>query len=406
MKKLRFDTLDKKPKVYDLPAAFLLAAAAATVLGFIDPRKNAVAVCAVMSAFYLYAIISLLRALRGQLRYNPYSYNTIIYTGFALFFSFILTTHVYLLVNLVRYPDVYRVGEVFRMLLTSARNYMLVTSPFLLVFSAALCVSNVSLIRHEGRRPVNLLGILLSLLIVGGVVFIFLFDFSFSGSETEVMIHDLIVNLFSAVYIYFECMLIGTMFADSVTARYQPDHDKDVIIILGCGLREDGTPTPLLRGRIERALTFAREQEEKTGKAPVFVTSGGQGPGEAISESESMKRYLTEQGIPEERIITEDRSADTAENMRFSKEKIGAAGIGGKIAYATTNYHVFRGGLLARRVKMRAQGMGAKTKWYFWPNAAVREFVGLLTSHKLKQGLILGSMIAAYVVMTVLAYKA
>ncbi|MBQ3901024.1 MAG: hypothetical protein II736_04800, partial [Clostridia bacterium] len=114
MKKRRFDTLDKKPKVYDLLAAFLLAAAAATVLGFIDPRKNAVAVCAVMSAFYLYAIISLLRALRGQLRYNPYSYNTIIYTGFALFFSFILTTHVYLLVNLVRYPDVYRVGEVFR----------------------------------------------------------------------------------------------------------------------------------------------------------------------------------------------------------------------------------------------------------------------------------------------------
>ena len=405
MSKLRFDTLDKKPKVYDLLAAFLLVAAAATVSGFIDPKKNAVAVCAVMSLFYLYAIISLLRALRGQLRYNPYSYNTIIYTGFSLFFAFILTTHIYLLVNLIRHPGVYRADEVFRMLLTSAKNYMLVTSPFLLVFSAALCVSNVSLIRHEGRRSVNLLGILLSLLIVGGAVFIFLFDFSATGSETEVMIHDLIVNLFSAVYIYFECMLIGTMFADSVTARYQPDHDKDVIIILGCGLRDDGTPTPLLRGRIDRALAFAREQEEKTGKAPVFVTSGGQGPGEAISESESMKRYLMEQGIPEERIITEDRSADTSENMRFSKEKIEAAGIGGKIAYSTTNYHVFRGGLLARRVKMRAQGMGAKTKWYFWPNAAVREFAGLLTSHRLKQGLILGAMAVVYVVMTVLAYK-
>ena len=56
-------------------------------------------------------------------------------------------------------------------------------------------------------------------------------------------------------------------------------------------------------------------------------------------------------------------------------------------------------------MKMRAQGMGAKTKWYFWPNAAVREFAGLLTSHRLKQGLILGAMAAAYVVMTVLAYK-
>lgn len=406
MKKLRFDTLDKKPKVYDLLAAFCAAAAVVAVLILIDPQKNSAGVCAVLIVFYLYAIVSLIRALRGQLRYNPYSYNTIIYAGFALFFTFILITQVRLTVNLIRYPEYYRLSETFRLVLTSAKNYMIFTSPFLLVFSLALCVSNVSLIRREGRRPVNLLGILLSLLIVGGVVFIFLFDFSFSGSETEVMIHDLIVNLFSAVYIYFECMLIGAVFADSVTVRYQPDHDKDVIIILGCGLREDGTPTPLLRGRIDRALTFAREQEEKTGKAPYFVTSGGQGPNEAISESESMKRYLMEQGVPEERIITEDRSTDTAENMRFSKEKIEAAGIGGKIAYATTNYHVFRGGLLARRVKMRAQGMGAKTKWYFWPNAAVREFVGLLTSHKLKQGLILGSMIAAYVVMTVLAYKA
>ena len=406
MKKLRFDTLDKKPKVYDLLAAFCAAAAVVAVLILIDPQKNSAGVCAVLIVFYLYAIVSLIRALRGQLRYNPYSYNTIIYAGFALFFTFILITQVRLTVNLIRYPEYYRLSETFRLVLTSAKNYMIFTSPFLLVFSVALCVSNVSLIRREGRRPVNLLGILLSLLIVGGVVFIFLFDFSFSGSQTEVMIHDLIVNLFSAVYIYFECMLIGAVFADSVTVRYQPDHDKDVIIILGCGLREDGTPTPLLRGRIDRALNFAREQEEKTGKAPYFVTSGGQGPGEAISESESMKRYLMEQGVPEERIITEDRSTDTAENMRFSKEKIEAAGIGGKIAYATTNYHVFRGGLLARRVKMRAQGMGAKTKWYFWPNAAVREFVGLLTSHKLKQGMILGSMIAAYVVMTVLAYKA
>ena len=55
---------------------------------------------------------------------------------------------------------------------------------------------------------------------------------------------------------------------------------------------------------------------------------------------------------------------------------------------------------------MRAQGMGAKTKWYFWPNAAVREFVGLLTAHRLKQAIILGSMIVFYVVLTLVAYLA
>jgi uncharacterized SAM-binding protein YcdF (DUF218 family) len=119
-----------------------------------------------------------------------------------------------------------------------------------------------------------------------------------------------------------------------------------------------------------------------------------------------MKNYLISQGIPEDQIILEDKSSTTAENMSFSRDKIAeAGGLEGKIAYSTTNYHVFRGGLKARRVKMRAVGMGAKTKWYFWPNAAVREFVGLLTEHKLKQGLILGGMIALHIIFTITAFK-
>jgi len=118
-----------------------------------------------------------------------------------------------------------------------------------------------------------------------------------------------------------------------------------------------------------------------------------------------MKGYLLSQGVPEERIIEEDRSASTFENMKFSKQKILETGKEGKIAFSTTNYHVFRSGLYARRVKMRAVGMGAKTKWYFWPNAAVREFVGLLTEHRGKQALIFGGLIAIYVTLTMLVYR-
>ena len=124
-----------------------------------------------------------------------------------------------------------------------------------------------------------------------------------------------------------------------------------------------------------------------------------------ISESACIARYLEESGIPAERIILEDRSTNTFENMKYSKEKILETGRSGKIAFATTNYHVFRSGLFARRVKMRAVGMGAPTKWYYWPNAAVREFIGLLTKHRGKQALILGGLVIAYVVMTVLAYR-
>ena len=404
MKKIRFDTRDTKPKLYWL----LIPAAAASIviaaLLLTDAQKHAGAVCVVMAALCLVAAGGLLHALRGQLRYNPYSYNTIYYTGFAIFLFFVCIGYTQTAFRLFLHPE-YDVSYVLHTLLGSAKNYMFWTFPFLLVFSCALCISNISLIRHEGKRLVNLLGILLSFLIVAGDVFLFAFDYMVSGSQTEVMIHELIANPAAAIYLYFECMLIGAIVANVIVVRYEPEKDKDFIIILGCGIRKDGTPTPLLRGRIDRALSFAREQESSTGKMPVFITSGGQGRDEVISESAAMKQYLMRQGVPESQIVEEDRSTDTAENMRFSKEKILQINPDGKIAFSTTNYHVFRSGLFARRVKMRAVGIGAKTKWYFWPNAAVREFVGLLTKHRVKQAVILGFLIVCYVVMTLIAYK-
>ena len=402
---IRFDTRDKKPKLYDLLALTATVAAVLAVFILLDTPYHSVAVCTVLGLYYLAVIVRLLTAFQGQLRYNPYSYNTIYYAGFALFVTFVLIEHAVLSVKILRYPDVYTTSGLLHIALGSAKSFMLLTSPFLLIFSTALCISNISLIRHEGKRLVNVLGIILSFLLVGGVVFLFFFDYAVSGSQWEVMIHDLITNFFAAVYLYFECMLIGVIVAGAIAARGEPEPDRDFVFILGCGIRKDGTPTPLLRGRIDRALAFAEKQKALTGRDLIFVTSGGRGPDECISESACMKRCLMEQGVPEERIVEEDRSADTAENMRFSKEKIQAIDPQGKVAFSTTNYHVFRSGLYARRVKMRAVGMGAKTRWYFWPNAAVREFVGLLTEHRLKQALVIGCMIVFYVVLTLLAYR-
>ncbi len=402
---IRFDTLNKKPKLWNVAALSGVLLAILAVLLLRGAERNAAAISLSLSAYLLIVLVLLGRAFCGQLRYNPYSYNTIFYMGIALFLLAVLFLQLRLSVLLIRRPEEYTADGILHLLLGSAKNYMLLTSPFLLVFCAALCVSNISLIRHEGFRGVNVLGIILSVLLVGGELFLFFFDYAVSGSQRQVMIHDLIVNLFAAVYLYFECMLLGVIIADAIVVSYEPEPDKDFLIILGCGIRKDGTPSPLLRGRIDRALRFADKQKALTGKEPVFVTSGGKGPDEPISESASMKRYLLEQGVPEARIVEEDRSTDTLENMKFSKEKIRALDPEAKVAFATTNYHVFRGGLCARRVKMRAVGMGAKTKWYFWPNAAVREFVGLLTEHRLKQGLILGGMAAFYLVLTLLAYR-
>ena len=405
MKLIQFDTRDVKPKLWNLLTAAVVYVAAVGVLVLNNPQKNAAVICVITAAFCLVTAGLLIYSFFEQIRYNPYSYNTIIYFGFAVFALAVMILHIILAAQIFKNPDLYGVDVVINALLTSAKVYMLLSAPFLFVFSATLCISNISLIRHERFRFVNVLGIILSLLIVGGIVFMYCIDYYASGSQTEVMIHDLITGVMAAVYLYFECMLIGTIVADAIAAKHEPDKDKDFIIILGCGIKRDGTPTPLLRGRIDRAIDFAREQEKITGKSPVFVTSGGQGADETISESECMKNYLISRGIPHELIIEEDKSTTTLENMTFSKEKIFAINPDAKIVFSTTNYHVFRSGLFARRVKMRAQGMGARTKWYFWPNAAVREFIDLLTKHRGKQLLILGGMIVFYVIMTLIAYR-
>ena len=360
---------------------------------------------AALTLYFTLCVACLLIAFRKQLRADPYSYNTIFYAGFALFVLSLAATHLYASVLCFLNPGRYDNRQMLFTLLHSAKNYMFLTSPILFAFSAAMFVSNLSLIRHEGRRFVNILGILLSILLVGGEIGIGVMDFLTSESEELMILPTIIVNLFAATYLYFECMMVGTAIANLAVLRMEPSPDRDYLIVLGCGIRRDGTPTPLLKGRLELALDFREKQLRLTGKPSRFVVSGGQGPDEPRSEAASMRDYLLGRGIPEQEILTEDRSSDTAENMRFSADIIHALKPEADIAYFTTNYHVFRAGIKARQAELRAVGVGAKTKWYFWPNAAVREFIGLLTEHRIRQAAILLIMILVYTALTVLALR-
>ena len=379
---IKFNTLKKKPKVYNIA---LLSAVLILCLALLIRRDELTRLRwgnLALTVYFALVIACLVRAFFRQLWYNPYSYNTILYPGFALFALFLFITHAYVTIRCFRDPSGYRSVQILFTLVHSAKNYILLTMPLLLAFSTALFISNISLIRHEGGRFVNILGMILAFLLTAGAALIAAIDVHSALSGKGSLAENLLVNNLAAFYLYFECM----------------------IIVLGCGLKKDGTPTPLLKGRLDLALDFYKRQRKETGKSARFVVSGGQGPDEVQSEAASMRDYLLTQGIGEESILLEDQSTDTAENMRFSKQKIDADGNGGEVAFFTTNYHVFRAGLKARRVKMRAVGMGAPTKWYFWPNAAVREFVGLLTEHRLKQGLMLLGLAAVYTTLTILAY--
>lgn len=403
---IRFDSRTRKPKVYSLGILTIVTVLLLILLLRDDTSPERLKWSSILlSVHFLLSVIILLDAFRKQLEYNLYSYNTIIYSGFAIFFTYVAITYIYISVRSFGNASPYSAHEILFTLLNSAKNYLTLTAPFLLVFSTALFISNIALIRHEGLRFVNVLGMILAVLIVGGEVLLYAAHRIITAAGEKLFLRDLFINLFAAIYLYFECMLTGAIIAQVIAALRKADPVREILIVLGCGLMDDGTPTPLLRGRLSLAEQFYEEQQKQTGASARFLVSGGQGPDEVQSEAASMKAWLTGQGIPETAVLTEDRSADTAENMRFSKQIIDREAPDARVAFFTTNYHVFRAGLKARRIKMKASGMGAPTKWYFWPNAGVREFVGLLTEHKLKQGMVFFAQAAVYTALTILTYR-
>ncbi len=336
----------------------------------------------IIGAFLLTEIIMLWMFIDYRKK-GEFCYQMIACGGTAIYFLILLMFLVYKLLN----DSVHSFGHFLFHITDTGIMLILALSPVMLILSVLLSLSNIQLMRHEGRRPVNSLGIIFgivwftgSLLTIGEGLISFLNIWTFPYSS-------ILKNSFVYIIGYFECMFLSTVACSFLATKYIPPLDRDFIIILGCGIRDDGTLTPLLKGRVDSAVEFERKQSEKTGKHAVFVPSGGQGADEVISESEAMSRYLLSQGIKEEQILKEDKSTNTFENMKFSKNVIEQSGVkikDKKIAFATTNYHVFRGYILAAKNGFDAKGISAKTRFYFYPNAFLREFIGLLVEQKWK----------------------
>lgn len=96
-----------------------------------------------------------------------------------------------------------------------------------------------------------------------------------------------------------------------------------------------------------------------------------------------MKQYAMEQGIPERDILVETNSTTTLENMLYSKEIMDQQMKGPyRAIFSSNNYHIFRAGLYARQAKLKANGIGAKTAFYYLPNAFLREYLAILMMNK------------------------
>ena len=256
-----------------------------------------------------------------------------------------------------------------------------VTFPFVLLLAISMAVSNVWLIRHEGLRRMNLLGILLAGGLMGGVgvsVLLATLNTQWLAFEPTSVLISLGRTVVSTLYLYFAALFVAAQVCCVAAAHRKPPLCQDYVLILGCAIKKDGTLYPLIRGRADRAMEFYHAQKQQTGKAPVLIPSGGQGGDEVIAEGEAVRRYLLSCGIPEADILAETESKNTLQNMQFSKALIDARTPNARVIFSTTSYHVFRSGVLANSVGLSADGIASKTKWYFWLNAQIREFVGLL----------------------------
>ena len=152
-------------------------------------------------------------------------------------------------------------------------------------------------------------------------------------------------------------------------AKAQPG--ADYCIILGAQMKANG-PSNTLQRRLDRALVYLRENPET-----LAIVSGCQGSNEPVSEARGMYDYLVGAGIAPERILLEEASRNTCENLEFSGKLINRQE--NSVVLVTNNFHMFRALRLAEGAGYgHVQGLAASAYPWTLPNNLLREFMGVV----------------------------
>ena len=148
--------------------------------------------------------------------------------------------------------------------------------------------------------------------------------------------------------------------------------EADAVIVLGAAVHGDKV-TWVLENRLNTAMDYLAAHPNA-----ICVVSGGQGQGETVTEASAMKKYMVERGVDESRVYMEERATSTIYNFQYSKQIIDeVCGEDARIAFVTTNFHVFRAGRVAARQGIEAVGVPAPDVWYLSLNNFLRECVGI-----------------------------
>lgn len=280
---------------------------------------------------------------------------------------------------------------------------LILLTPFLTI--GFLLINTIVVVRNNGFSLTSMLPFLMAgflVLLIASPTIVNYFD----PDVRHIIVF--VLGLFTLEGLWFSFTFMALLFYSWVYRLLPRRRQYDYIIIHGAGL--DGPrPTPLLAGRIDKALELWNKQHQH-GK---FVVSGGQGADEVVSEAQAMRDYLLEKGVPAAAILMEDKSTTTWENLRYSLAIINddrATGVdatssaavassgdvtttasdvsgtatsssGFTTAVVTSDFHVFRCAEYAHNLGIKADGIGSHTKGWYWPTAFIREFIAITKAH-------------------------
>ena len=130
--------------------------------------------------------------------------------------------------------------------------------------------------------------------------------------------------------------------------------EVDCIIVLGCLVKADGTPSDMLEDRLLQGIALYQ-----SGVSPKLLMSGDHGQKE-YDEVNTMKAFAIQAGVPSEDVFMDHAGFSTYESIYRAKEVFGAK----KIVIVTQEYHLFRALYIAESLGIEAYGVSADLRSY------------------------------------------
>lgn len=169
-------------------------------------------------------------------------------------------------------------------------------------------------------------------------------------SKTWRIVLAALLVLGAAVFAVFEAPVISN-------AKTDADPQSDYLIVLGAGVN-GSAPSLSMVNRLEAALDYLEAYPDA-----VAIVSGGQGAGEDVTEASAMHDWLVAHGMPESRIVQEDQSTSTRENLENSFAIIRSRGgdPADGVAVVSSEYHLYRAKQMARALGAKPLGVAVET---------------------------------------------